>query len=104
MPDHFHVLVTPSGALERVVQLIKGGFSRRATVDLGSKMDVWQKGFSDHRIRDAVDYNKHKAYIAQNPVAKRLCEYPHYYEYSGASGRYFLDPCPQGLRPIGFDA
>src|SRR6266566_7977562 len=35
MPDHFHVLITPTITLERALQLIKGGFSFRATKELG---------------------------------------------------------------------
>jgi putative transposase len=27
MPDHIHVLITPSASLEKAVQFIKGGFS-----------------------------------------------------------------------------
>src|SRR5689334_9887543 len=56
MPDHFHVIITPITSLEKAVQFIKGGFSHRAKVELRSNMEVWQKGFSDHRIRDAEDY------------------------------------------------
>jgi putative transposase len=29
MPDHFHLLITPTLTLERALQLIKGGFSFR---------------------------------------------------------------------------
>jgi len=50
MPDHFHVLITPLTSLEKAIQFIKGGFSFRAKKELGSNMEVWQKGFSDHRI------------------------------------------------------
>jgi putative transposase len=35
MPDHFHLLVTPTETLERALQLIKGGFSYRARKELG---------------------------------------------------------------------
>ena len=52
MPDHIHVLLTPQTSLEKAVQFIKGSFSFRAKKELGSNMEVWQKGFSDHRIRD----------------------------------------------------
>jgi REP element-mobilizing transposase RayT len=48
MPDHFHVLITPEATLERAAQCIKGGFSHSAKVELGSKIEIWQKGFSDH--------------------------------------------------------
>jgi REP element-mobilizing transposase RayT len=34
MPDHFHLLITPTLTLERALQLIKGGFSFRAKRDL----------------------------------------------------------------------
>ncbi len=35
MPDHFHLLITPTLTLERAMQLIKGGFSFRAKRELG---------------------------------------------------------------------
>jgi REP-associated tyrosine transposase len=76
MPDHFHVLLTPLVRLERAVQFIKGGFSFRAKKELGSSMEVWQRGFSDHRIRDAEDYAIHVAYMRGNPVRKQLCGAP----------------------------
>ena len=63
MPDHFHLLITPSVPLERAVQLIKGGFSFRAKKALGTNAEIWQRGFLDHRIRDAEDYDKHLHYI-----------------------------------------
>jgi len=53
MPDHLHLLITPLTSLEKAVQFIKGGFSYRAEKELGSNMEVWQKGFSDHRVRNA---------------------------------------------------
>ncbi|MFI5089566.1 MAG: REP-associated tyrosine transposase [Terriglobales bacterium] len=99
MPDHFHILITPVGALERAVQYIKGGFSYRAKKELGSNMEVWQKGFSDHRIRDAEDYERHVEYIHSNPVRKHLCEKPEEYPYSSAHAGFELDPVPQGLKP-----
>ncbi len=99
MRDHFHVLMTPTGSLERAVQFIKGGFSRRAKVEFGSNMEVWQKGFADHRIRDAEDYMRHVEYIHQNPVSGRLCESAGEYPYSSAGGRFSMDEVPQRLKP-----
>ena len=101
MPDHFHVLITPSISLERAVQLIKGGFSFRAKKELGSNAEIWQRGFSDHRIRDIEDYEKHVHYIHLNPAKKRLCERPDEYRYSSAYPGWKLDPIPQGLKPGG---
>ena len=56
MPEHFHILITPVVTLERAVQFIKGGFSFRVKKELQSGMEVWQRGFSDHRIRDLQDF------------------------------------------------
>ena len=99
MPDHFHLLITPSVALERAVQLIKGGFSYRAKKELGSNAEVWHRGFSDHRIRDFEDYDKHRHYIRLNPVKEHLCEQPQEYPYSSSYPGWRLDPSPQWLKP-----
>jgi putative transposase len=99
MPDHFHLLLSPLKALERTVQLIKGGFSFRAKKELGSNAEIWQRGFSDHRIRDWEDFEKHAHYIYLNPVKKKLCEKPEEYRFSSAFSGWKLDPIPQWLKP-----
>ena|SRR5438270_12470962 len=99
MPDHVHILITPSGSLERAVQFIKGGFSYRVKKELGSNMEIWQKGFSDHRVRDAADFRQHVAYIHTNPVRKHLCESADEYAYSSAHAGFELDEAPRGLKP-----
>jgi putative transposase len=81
MPDHIHLLLSPQGiALERVVGLIKGGFSHR----LGSKLPVWQRGFTDHRIRDGNEFQMRRQYIHENPVRAKLVELSALYPYSSA--------------------
>jgi putative transposase len=58
MPDHLHLLLTPTDiTLERSIQLIKGGFSHR----LASKLPIWQRGFTDRRMRDRDDFLTHRA-------------------------------------------
>jgi len=99
MPDHLHILLTPLTSLEKAVQFIKGGFSYRAKKELGSSLEVWQKGFADHRIRDADDYTLHVIYIRRNRVRKRLCDKPETYPYSSVNCGFDLDPAPQGLKP-----
>ena len=84
MPDHLHLLITPSTSLERAIQLIKGGFSFQVKRKLGFVGEVWHRGFADHRIRDAEDYDKHVHYIHLNPVKKHLCLNPAEYKYSSA--------------------
>ena len=99
MPDHIHVLLSPKTSLEKAVQFIKGGFSYRAKKELSSNMEVWQKGFTDHRIRDASDYNLHQIYMHENPVRKNLCDKAEDYPYSSAYRGFVLDLAPQGLKP-----
>ena len=62
-------------------------------------MEIWRRGFADHRIRDAEDYDKHLHYIHLNPVKKHLCASPSEYHYSSAYPGWKLDPVPQGLKP-----
>jgi putative transposase len=100
MPDHVHFLITPSGSLEHAVQMIEGGFSRAASVQFESKITTWQRGFSDHRIRDSHDYEIYRGYIQRNPVKAKMCELEHEYRFGSACGLYELDACPRGLKPL----
>jgi putative transposase len=81
MPDHIHLILTPQSiTLERAMGLIKGGFSHR----LASKSPVWQRGFTDHRIRDAEDMQTRRAYVHLNPVRANLVTAAELYPYSSA--------------------
>jgi putative transposase len=81
MPDHVHLILTPQAiTLERAIGLIKGGFSHR----LASKLPVWQRGFTDHRRRNAQDKETRRAYLHQNPVRAGLSTTPELYPYSSA--------------------
>jgi putative transposase len=104
MPEHIHLLITPTTSLEKAAQFIKGGFSYRAKKELGSNMEVWQTGFQDQRIRDAADYDAHVNYIRENPVRKHLCESPQDYPHSSAHSGFELDAVPLGLKPIALEA
>ena len=104
MPDHFHLLITPLAALERAVQFIKGGFSHQVKTEFGSNVEIWQRGFADHRIRDAADYDLHLHYIHLNPVKKHLCDASAEYRYSSAFPGWKLDPIPQWLKPLAMEA
>jgi len=102
MPDHIHLLLTPGRniALERAVQLIKGGSARRISQALNFHLPVWQRGFTDHRIRDVQDYENHLRYIEVNPVRRNLVLSDREYPWSSAGERFSLDDFPQGLKPL----
>jgi putative transposase len=102
MPDHIHVLLTPAEdvSLERAVQHIKGGSARRIREELLFRFPVWQRGFSDHRIRDGADYWTHVRYIEQNPVKRRLVAAASEYQWSSAAGRLSVDAMPDMLNDV----
>jgi putative transposase len=98
MPTHFHLLLTPSGvALERALQFIKGGFSYRVKKELALNVEVWERGYIDHRIRDANDYARHVEYIRQNPVEAKIVGRVEEYLYSSESAGFEMDPGPLEL-------
>ena len=95
MPEHFHLLLTPEGiTLERAMQFIKGGYSHAVRERLGSTMEIWERGFTDHRIRDPEDFEHHRMYIHWNPVERKLVEKPCEFRYCSAFPGFKLDPWP----------
>ena len=102
MPDHMHLLLAPKSAvaIERAMQFIKGGYSHRFMKETGSRMEIWQRSFTNHRIRDGNDFEKHRRYIHLNPVRAGLVEYPRDYPYSSAHSGFAIDEAPQRLKPV----
>jgi len=100
MPDHFHLLITPAAdvTLERCLQLIKGGFSFRVKKELEKNLEIWQRGFTDRRVRDMEEFVGFRNYIHENPVKSRLCAEAKDYPYSSANQRFRLDPVAAYLR------
>jgi putative transposase len=99
MPDHVHLLLTPAGdvSLEKAVQFIKGGYSHR--LRKVEKIRVWQESFTNHRIRDFEDYQRHCEYVRLNPVRARLVRDAAAYPFSSASAEFRMDAMPQRLVP-----
>jgi putative transposase len=102
MPDHIHLLLAPKPtiALERAMQFIKGGYSHRFMKETGSRMEIWERSFTNHRVRDAADYEQHRSYIHLNPVRARLAQRSQDYRYSSAHNGFSLDEAPQRLKPV----
>ncbi len=100
MPEHVHLLLTPARdvTLEHGVQLIKGGYSHALGEILGRKREVWQRGFTDHRIRDAQDFLNHNTYIHRNPVERKLVFDAREYRYCSAFPGFKLDPWPAAAK------
>ena len=101
MPEHVHLLLTPADdvTLERAIQLVKGGYSHAFGLEFGKRKEVWQRGFTDHRIRDAADFERHREYIHQNPVVARLAERAEY-RYCSAYPGFKLDAWPAAAKAV----
>jgi len=101
MPNHLHLILTPaeSVSLEKTGQLIKGGSSHEIHRIRGNKTQIWQSGFHESRVSDGLDYKKKVDYFRFNPVAAKLVDQPQDWTHGSASGKYQLDPIPQGLKP-----
>jgi len=101
MPNHLHLILTPSSAsLEKCMQLIKGGSSFEIHKLRGSRTEIWQSGFHESRVTSSADYLKKRDYIHFNPVTAKLVELPEEWPYGSVSGKFALDPIPQGLKPL----
>lgn len=100
MPDHFHLLITPSAALERALQCIKGGFSYRAKKELGFMGKIWQPSFYDRRVRDTKEYLAFQKYIWENPVKRGLTVSAELYPFGSRYGVVRMDEVPQRLKPV----
>lgn len=105
MPHHVHLIITPQEiTIERTMQLIKGGFSFGAKKTFGWKETVWQKSFTDRRLRDVNEYANAREYLLNNPVEARICEKREEFPYSSGSCRFELDEVPQRLKPASLSA
>ena len=94
MPDHVHLLITPSESTAKSIQLIKGGYSFAARALTST--DIWHTGHHEHRIRDLADYTNQLRYIANNPSAAGLvANYSYVHIHAKHAGS--LDPTPAQL-------
>jgi REP-associated tyrosine transposase len=100
MPNHLHLLMTPADdmSLEKAMQLIKGGSSHSIHQQAGHRMQIWQPGFHEESIRDALDFLQRAKYIHNNPVHARLVETPEDWPYGSASSAFKIDAPPNRLK------
>jgi putative transposase len=72
LPDHFHLLIQPTGQsnFSQIMHSLKFNFTRtyKQKINCDSSLSFWQKRFWDHVIRDETDLKNHIQYIHYNPV------------------------------------
>jgi REP element-mobilizing transposase RayT len=86
MPNHTHVLLTPSAGheLSEILRSLKSYTANEANKILRRSGQFWQPESFDRWVRDADHFAKVIAYIENNPVKARLCEKPEDWPYSSA--------------------
>src|ERR1035437_7704706 len=85
MPNHVHVLLTPSIAASRWLQAVKGFSAREANKILGRTGEpFWQAESYDHWVRNDGEFQKIVAYIEENPVGAGLAASADDYRWSSA--------------------
>ncbi|HZW97158.1 MAG TPA: transposase [Candidatus Eremiobacteraceae bacterium] len=102
MPEHVHLLLTPAidVTIERAIQLIKGAYSHELGGIIGRKQEIWERGFTDHRIRNEVDFVHHRNYIHQNPIERKMVDDPSAYRYCSAFPGFKLDLWPSAAEAV----
>jgi putative transposase len=58
---------------------------------LGRQGEVWQVGFTDHRVRDEIDFEIHRSYAENNPVRRGLSTEKGQYRFGSAYPGFRLD-------------
>ncbi len=86
MPNHVHVVVTPSedDELSKILHSWKSFTSNRINVLLGQSGRLWQEESFDHVIRSEEDLLKFIAYTENNPVVAGLCRRPEDWPFGSA--------------------
>ena len=79
MPNHIHMILVLNGDENPSVTQIIGQFKRGITKEIretNPQMQIWQRSFHDHVIRDQAGYEKIWLYIEGNPQNwKKDCFY-----------------------------
>ena len=88
MPNHVHLLITPSKPLREVTKWIKGVSAREANRLLARTGErFWQDESFDHWARNQAQFEKIRGYIWNNPVKAGLANHPDEWQYSDCPSR-----------------
>jgi putative DNA methylase len=83
MPNHVHILVTPSVVATRWMGPLKGFTSYQANKLLGTHGTAfWQDESYDHLVRNQVEFARIQASIERNPVSAGLVVAAEQYRWS----------------------
>ena len=80
MPNHVHILLTLGDQNGRMISALTKGLpivvgQMKRTVSKQAHMDIWQKGYHDHVVRNDADYLRIWDYMETNPAKWREDRY-----------------------------
>jgi putative transposase len=86
MPNHVHLLITPSIEIPKLTQSLKRHSARHANRILGlTGCRFWQDESYDRLVRNRDELHRVSQYIENNPVRAGLAARPDLYPWSTAS-------------------
>jgi REP element-mobilizing transposase RayT len=88
MPNHVHLLITPSVEVAKITHSLKRFTGREANRFLGLiGQPFWQDESYDHLVRGPEELKRIMRYIESNPVRAGLVTKPHLFHWSSAGRR-----------------
>jgi putative DNA methylase len=85
MPNHVHILVTPTVTAERWLGPLKGFTAHQANRVIGRRDSFWQGESFDQLVRSPQEFDRIKRYIENNPVKAGLASEPQQFRWSSAA-------------------
>jgi len=99
--EHFHLLIyiPATTNVSKLLQSIQRNYTRnyKQAHAITHSLNLWQRGFWDHVIRDGDDLANHFDYIHYNPVKHGYVKKPEDYAHSS-----YLDYVKRGWYEIGW--
>lgn len=93
MPNHVHLLITPSVDAAALLRRLKGASARESNKLLGQMgQPFWQRESYDRLVRSANEFQRIEHYILENPVRAGLVRSAEEYPWSSISMRDGLKP------------
>jgi len=100
MPNHVHLLITPTIGLPKLTRSLKGITAKRANQFLGLTGEAfWQQESYDRLVRDRAELGRIRGYIEQNPVRAGLVRQAAEFRWSSAGWPARGPAADQGVHP-----
>jgi REP element-mobilizing transposase RayT len=94
MPNHVHMLLTPSEPLPTITRWLKGSTARAANLLLGrTGKPFWRNESFDRLVRNTDEFTRIKRYIEYNPVSAGFVDSVEDWHWSSARQRAGESAC-----------